>query len=508
MNLLDGVAITAAGFAAGGVNTIVGSGSLVTFPTLLAVGYPSVTANVSNTVGLVFGGVSGVYGYREELKGQRNRALKLACGTTTGALLGGVLLLTLPSSVFDAIVPALILLACVLMAIPRTPGGHAATDRTGAGIASAFLTGIYGGYFGAAQGIILMSLLRFCFADDLQRLNGLKNVLAATANGVAAVLFIIVADVRWAPAALIAVGSTAGAQVAARYGRRIPPQMLRWIVVIGGTIVAMILIFSKPLTSRDLMPEQYDVIVIGSGPGGYVAAIRSAQLGMKTAVVEKDKVGGRCLNYACIPAKAVLRVADVLAEIDEADEFGIEVPERSVDYSKVSARREKVIKTLTGGVSGLFKKNQIDVIEGVGSLAGDGQVKVGDEIYTASKGILLATGSVARPVPGTTFGGRVIGTEEAWALRSCRRRSRCSAPARRARRSRPPTAGSAPRCSCSRRSTACCRPRTPTSPRLPGAPSPSRTSRSTPARWSRTSRPTTARSPSPMATRPARPSGW
>src|SRR5438477_3479276 len=120
------------------------------------------------------------------------------------------------------------------------------------------------------------------------------------------------------------------------------------------------------------MPERYDCIVIGSGPGGYVAAIRAAQLGMKTAVVEKDQVGGRCLNYACIPAKAVLRVADVLSEVDEADEFGIEIDGRSVDYDKVSARRERVIKTLTGGVAGLFKKNQIDVIEGVGSLAGDG----------------------------------------------------------------------------------------------------------------------------------------
>jgi dihydrolipoamide dehydrogenase len=163
------------------------------------------------------------------------------------------------------------------------------------------------------------------------------------------------------------------------------------------------------------MPEQFDCIVIGSGPGGYVAAIRAAQLGMKTAVVEKDKVGGRCLNYACIPAKAVLRVADILAEIDDADEFGIEVPSREVDFSKVSARREKVVKTLTGGVSGLFKKNKIDVIEGVGSLV-DGGVKVGDETYAASKAIILATGSVAKPVPGTSFGGRVIGTEEAWAL--------------------------------------------------------------------------------------------
>src|SRR6478736_5141819 len=161
--------------------------------------------------------------------------------------------------------------------------------------------------------------------------------------------------------------------------------------------------------------SSYDCIVIGSGPGGYVAAIRAAQLGMKTAVVEKDKVGGRCLNYACIPAKAVLRVADILSEIDEADEFGIDVPSREVDFSKVSARREKVVKTLTGGVAGLMKKNKIDVIEGEASLA-DGGVKVGDETYHASKAIILATGSVPKPVPGTTFGGRVIGTEEAWAL--------------------------------------------------------------------------------------------
>src|SRR5918911_1325345 len=165
------------------------------------------------------------------------------------------------------------------------------------------------------------------------------------------------------------------------------------------------------------MPDTaYDCIVIGSGPGGYVAAIRAAQLGMKTAVVEKDKVGGRCLNYACIPAKAVLRVADILSEVDDADEFGIEIDGRSVDFGKVSQRREKVIKTLTGGVAGLFKKNKIDVLEGVGALAGDGKVKVGDETYEAAKCIVLATGSVPKPVPGTKFGGRVIGTEEAWAL--------------------------------------------------------------------------------------------
>ncbi len=164
------------------------------------------------------------------------------------------------------------------------------------------------------------------------------------------------------------------------------------------------------------MPESsYDCVVIGSGPGGYVAAIRAAQLGMKTAVIECDQVGGRCLNYACIPAKAVLRVADVLSEIRDAGDFGIKVGEPTVDYAGVSARREKVIKTLTGGVAGLFKKNSIDVIEGAGALAGDGRVTVGDQTI-AAKTIVLATGSVKRPIPGAKFGGRVIGTEEAWAL--------------------------------------------------------------------------------------------
>ena len=172
--------------------------------------------------------------------------------------------------------------------------------------------------------------------------------------------------------------------------------------------------------------NSYDCIVIGSGPGGYVAAIRAAQLGKKTAVVEKDKVGGRCLNYACIPAKAVLRSADLLSEIRDAGEFGLKVSGVEVDYPAVQARREKVVSTLTGGVAGLFKKNGIDLIEGGASLAlpereGNGgahegtRVRVGEQLLVADT-VILAAGSVQRPIPGVEFEGRVIGTEEAWAL--------------------------------------------------------------------------------------------
>jgi len=165
------------------------------------------------------------------------------------------------------------------------------------------------------------------------------------------------------------------------------------------------------------MADSFDCIVIGSGPGGYVAAIRAAQLGMATVVIEReDVVGGRCLNYACIPAKAVLRSADILSEVRDAGEFGITVGEPTVDFAAINARREKVISTLTGGVSGLFQKNKIEVLRGEASLTPDGDVTVGDRTLIAGKAVVLATGSVKRPIPGTTFGGRVIGTEEAWAL--------------------------------------------------------------------------------------------
>jgi dihydrolipoamide dehydrogenase len=161
--------------------------------------------------------------------------------------------------------------------------------------------------------------------------------------------------------------------------------------------------------------SSYDTIVIGSGPGGYVAAIRAAQLGRKTAVVERDKVGGRCLNYACIPAKAVLRSADLLGEVRDAEEFGLRVGSVEVDYAGIQARREKVVKTLTSGVAGLFKKNEIDLIEGDGALTADGDVRVGEDSYGAAT-VILATGSVPRAIPGVELAGRVIGTEEAWAL--------------------------------------------------------------------------------------------
>jgi len=159
----------------------------------------------------------------------------------------------------------------------------------------------------------------------------------------------------------------------------------------------------------------YDCIVIGSGPGGYVAAIRAAQLGKKTAVVERDKVGGRCLNYACIPAKALLRSADLLSEIQDSEEFGVKVGDVRLDYAAVQARREKVVHTLTSGVAGLFKKNGIELIEGDASLTADAGVSVDGETLAAAT-VILATGSVARPIPGVDFGGRVIGTEQAWAL--------------------------------------------------------------------------------------------
>jgi dihydrolipoamide dehydrogenase len=163
------------------------------------------------------------------------------------------------------------------------------------------------------------------------------------------------------------------------------------------------------------MAESFDQIVIGGGPGGYVAAIRAAQLGQKTAVVERDKAGGRCLNYACIPAKTVLRTAELYHEARNSENLGVVGNDVSLDWEALQRRREEVSQTLTSGVEGLWKKNKIEFIEGDGSLTADGDVKVGDEVYEA-KAVTLATGSVALPIPGVEFGGRVLDTWGAWSL--------------------------------------------------------------------------------------------
>ncbi len=242
---LEIVAILAAGLAAGMINTIVGSGSLITFPTLLALGYPPVVANVSNTVGLLWGSLSGAIGYRRELGGQRDRAIRLGLASALGGMTGGVLLLALPARSFETIVPFLILGAVVLVALqPRLSAAMARRRADGHGhlaplFATVYLTGIYGGYFGAAQGVILIALLGIFIGEDLQRLNGLKNVLAFLVNAVAAVLFILVAPVSWGAAVVLAVGSTVGGQLGAVVGRRLSPLVLRGVIIVVGTVVAL-----------------------------------------------------------------------------------------------------------------------------------------------------------------------------------------------------------------------------------------------------------------------------
>jgi uncharacterized protein len=248
---IEVLAIIAAGTAAGFVNAVVGSGSLITFPTLLAFGYAPVTANVSNNIGLVPGSMSGVYGFRRELVGQGKRARTLMCGSAAGSLLGAILLLTLPSTVFARVVPVLVLLACALMAVQprlsRWVANRRADDARDVGavpMVIAFLAGIYGGYFGAAQGIILLAMLAVFVPDKMQRSNALKNVLAGTVNTVAAVIFIVFAHVAWEAVALIAMGSVVGGALGAKVGRRIPAKLLRTLVIALGLFVAGKLLLS------------------------------------------------------------------------------------------------------------------------------------------------------------------------------------------------------------------------------------------------------------------------
>ncbi|MGH3745387.1 MAG: sulfite exporter TauE/SafE family protein [Mycobacteriales bacterium] len=248
MSIGADLAVLAAGLAAGTINAVVGSGSLVTFPTLLAVGLPPLTANVSNTVGLVPGSVAGAVGYRREVVASREHLLGLTGFTAAGAVAGAALLLQLPSSIFDRAVPVLVLLAVALMAVqPRLSAALAARGRapqhTGWELRlGVFATGVYGGYFGAAQGVILLGLLGLLLPVTLQQANGVKNVLAGLANLVAGIAFILVAHVDWEMAGLVAAGSTVGGVLGARYGRRLSPSALRRIVVVAGTAVGVVLL--------------------------------------------------------------------------------------------------------------------------------------------------------------------------------------------------------------------------------------------------------------------------
>ncbi|HVT20649.1 MAG TPA: sulfite exporter TauE/SafE family protein [Mycobacteriales bacterium] len=245
MTATHAVIIVAVGFVAGTVNTIVGSGSLLTFPTLLGLGYPAVLANVSNTVGLISGSVSGAVGYRRELKGQLRRILVLMPAVLVGTIAGASLLLALPGSAFRKVVPILILFAVVLVIVQPTVarrraerGARAEHPTTELHIGTALIS-VYGGYFGAAQGVMLLALFGITLDDDMQRLNAAKNVVAAVINAVGAVFFIASTDIAWKVAGLLFIGSTFGGQLGAHIGRRLPAEILRAAIVLVGTGVAI-----------------------------------------------------------------------------------------------------------------------------------------------------------------------------------------------------------------------------------------------------------------------------
>jgi uncharacterized protein len=260
VDVLHALAIFAVGLAAGTINTVVGSGTLITFPTLLALGYPPVLANVSNNVGLVPGTFSGAYGYRSELGGQRQRIIRLGTASLGGGLVGAILLLTLPAGAFQTIVPVLIGVAMVMVVfqprlskwvaarqrahaaataglVPVVPDGGTTEVQAGGPVVFGlvFLSGVYGGYFGAAQGVLLLGIMGIAFTDSLQRINAAKNIFAGLVNGIAAIVFIIATHVDWGAAGLIAGGAIIGGQVGARIGKKLPPWGLRVLIVCVGT---------------------------------------------------------------------------------------------------------------------------------------------------------------------------------------------------------------------------------------------------------------------------------
>jgi uncharacterized membrane protein YfcA len=250
------VAVLLAGVAAGTINTVVGSGTLVTFPTLLAIGVPPVTANVSNTLGLVPGSLSGAIGYRRELEGQRPRLLRLGTGSVLGGIVGALLLLVLPAEAFQAIVPVLIGLGCVLVVLQPAISRRVTARAEARGVERpehgavwvwllVFAAGVYGGYFGAAQGVLLMAILGVGLTESMQRNNATKNVLALLVNLVAAIVFVLVAHIDWAVAGLIALGSVVGGQIGATVGRRLPAWALRAFIVVVGVAAITQFVFGS-----------------------------------------------------------------------------------------------------------------------------------------------------------------------------------------------------------------------------------------------------------------------
>jgi uncharacterized protein len=235
------VAVVLAGTFAGGINAVVGSGTLVTFPVLLAVGYPPVVANVSNSIGLVPGSVTGAIGYRRELTGQVVRLLRLGTASLLGGVTGAILLLVLPPSAFEKIVPALIVLALILVVLQpwlsrKLAAIHEQRHPHGGFplVLAIFGTGVYGGYFGAAQGVLLLALMGILMDETMQRINAVKNVLAAVVNLTAGIVFVFVADVDWRVVLLLAAGSIVGGLLGARIGRRLPAAVLRGVIVVVG----------------------------------------------------------------------------------------------------------------------------------------------------------------------------------------------------------------------------------------------------------------------------------
>ena len=246
------ILIALAGLGAGAINAVVGSGTLITFPTLVALGYPPVTSTMSNAVGLVAGSVSGTWGYRRELRGQWDRLRWQIPASLAGAGVGAWLLLHLPEKVFTEVVPVLLILALTLVVIgPRIQewarrraeeAGRSAHDvsrgRMVALVAATFAIGVYGGYFTAAQGIMLMGAMGALLPESMQRMNAAKNLLALVVNVVAALAYTLVAfdRISWAAAGLIAIGSLLGGFLGAHYGRRLSPNALRAVIVVIGLI--------------------------------------------------------------------------------------------------------------------------------------------------------------------------------------------------------------------------------------------------------------------------------